>query len=70
MGTLEDATELAAPPERWYVDLTTGDSLEILTHGYSIEGDRYVFSLLFRGEPNYEVTVLSIPGSLVAGTRD
>jgi hypothetical protein len=58
------------PPERWLVDLATGDVLEVLTHGYSIEDGRYVFSLLFRGSPNFEVTVLSIPASLVAGTRD
>jgi hypothetical protein len=42
----------------------------VLTHGYSVEGDRYVFSLLFRGTPNVDVTVLSLPAHLVAGTHD
>jgi hypothetical protein len=46
------------------------DTLDVLTHGYHIEDDRYVFSLLFQAEPNFEVTVLSIPGHLLAGTRD
>jgi hypothetical protein len=67
MKIYNEAIELAVAPERWFVDLVTGDSLEVLTHGYSVEDGRYVFSLLFRGEPNFEVTVLSIPESLVAG---
>jgi hypothetical protein len=70
MHELELAVNLAMPPERWLIDLTNGEVLEVLTHGYSIEGGRYVFSLLFRGSPNFEVTVLSIPASLVLGTRD
>jgi hypothetical protein len=70
MKVYDDARELALAPERWFVDLTTGESLEVLTHGYSIKDDKYVFSLLFRGQPNFEVTVLSVPAALVAGTRD
>jgi hypothetical protein len=69
MTAYEEARELACPPERWFVDLVTGETLEVLTHGYSIQGDRYVFSLLFYGTPNFEVTVLSLPVSMVAGTR-
>ena len=70
MTDYERARELACPPERWFIDLVTGETLEVLTHGYSIEGDRYVFSLLFRGTPNFNVTVLSLPAAMVAGTRD
>jgi hypothetical protein len=70
MRTYDQAQTLAIAPEQWFVDLTTGDTLEVLTHGYSIEDGRYVFSLLFKGEPNFEVTVLSLPVALVAGTRD
>jgi hypothetical protein len=69
MKIYEDALELAIAPERWFVDLVTGESLEVLTHGYSIEKGRYRFSLLFSGTPNFEVTVLSLPVEMVAGTR-
>jgi hypothetical protein len=61
MFVYDGALELACAPERWFVELTTGDTLEVLTHGYSIQGGRYVFSLLFRGEPHFEITVLSLP---------
>ena len=70
MEVFDTAVELAAPPERWYVDLTSGESLELLTHGYSTEDGRLVFSLLFKGHPNFFVTVLSLPEHLVAGIRD
>ena len=66
----EGALELAMPPDRWFVDLTTGDRIEVLAHSYSIEGDRCVYSLLFRGTPHFTVTVLSLPVSLVAGIED
>jgi hypothetical protein len=70
MLVYEDAVELDGAPQRWYVTLTTGDTLEVLTHGYSIEGDRHVFSLLFKGRPGFFVTVLSLPSALVADTHD
>lgn len=70
MQVYDEARTLAIAPERWFVELTTGATLEVLTHGYHIEDGRYVFSLLFKGEPNFEVTVLSIPADLVAGTHD
>lgn len=69
MTEYEDALELTCPPQRWFVDLVTGETLEVATHGYSIENDRYIFSLLFCGTPNFEVTVLSLPAAMVAGTR-
>jgi hypothetical protein len=69
MKQFNDAITLAMPPEQWFLDLTNGEVLEVLTHGYSIEDGRYVFSLLFRGSPHFEVTVLSIPVSLVAEMR-
>ena len=69
MLVYEGAIELAMPPERWYVDLVTGETLEVLAHAYSLEGGRYTFSLLFRGNPHFELTSLSIPAAMVAGTR-
>lgn len=62
--------ELALPLEYWHVDLVTGDTLEVLTHGHSIEDGMYKFSLLFKGEPNVDVLVLAIPDKLVKGTRN
>jgi hypothetical protein len=38
--------QLASEPGIWKVVLTSGDGLELLTHGYSIEGEEYVFVLL------------------------
>jgi len=69
MPTDDGFGSLAMPPEHWFVDLTTGDTLEVLMHGHSIEGERHVFSLLFKGKPNFEVAVLSIPSSLVKDIR-
>ena len=61
----EDAEELVSPPQRWTVELTTGDNLVILANDRRVEGDRCIFSLLFRGEPNFFVTCLSLPAALV-----
>ena len=57
---------LALPPEVWSVGLVTGESIQVLTHGFSIEDGRYVFSLLFKGSPNLDVPVLIIPADLIA----
>ena len=65
MPELQDARELAIEPERWRIKLKSGAFVEVLTHGYSIESGRYLFKLLFRGEPNFEVVVLNMPADLV-----
>ncbi|GAB4064974.1 hypothetical protein GCM10028777_13090 [Angustibacter speluncae] len=65
MEVIHGALELAIAPEIWTVELRDGRSIEVLTHGYSIEGDDCVFSLLFRGEPNFEVTSLRLPLALL-----
>jgi hypothetical protein len=70
MIVYEDALELAMAPERWYVDLVSGETLEVLTHGYSIREGTYVFSLLFRGTPHVQITALTIPEHLVAAVHD
>jgi hypothetical protein len=66
MSPIEEALELALAPERWYVELKTGEVLEILTHSYTTHDGRYVFSLLFVGSPDFLVTSFSIPEGLVA----
>jgi hypothetical protein len=66
MSPIERDLELALAPERWYVELKTGEVLEILTHSYTTREGRYVFSLLFVGSPDFLVTSFSIPEDLVA----
>ncbi len=61
--------QLAAEPAIWKVTLNSGETLSVLTHGYAVEGDEYVFTLLMEGEPCFEVEVLRIPSHLVAGTE-
>jgi len=70
MTVYENAIELAIAPGRWFVELVTGETLEVLTHGYSIHEERYVFSLRFRGSPNFQVTSFSLPVSAVAEIHD
>lgn len=65
MKLIRNALELALEPELWEVQLRDGSTVEVLAHGYSIEGANCVFSLLFVGTPNFEVTSLKIPLSLL-----
>lgn len=65
MRVIHDAKELAIAPEIWTVELRDGRSIDVLAHGYSIGGDHCVFSLLFRGEPHFEVTSLRLPLALL-----
>lgn len=65
MKVIHGARELAMEPELWVVGLRDGSSIEVLTHGYSIEGEDCVFSLLFRGTPHFEVTSLRVPLALL-----
>lgn len=61
MSRLEDARELAAPPELWQIELRDGRQITVIAHAYSVEGDEVVFSLLFKGDPNFEVDSLRVP---------
>ncbi len=56
---------LASEPGRWQVTLVGGQTIQLLAHGYSIEGDEYVFSLLMDGTPPLEVHAARLPRSLV-----
>lgn len=60
---------LASEPGRWEVALRMGGTVHLLAHGYSIDGDDYVFSLLIDGAPPYEVDVIRLPGSIVASVE-
>lgn len=62
---VQGATELAIDPELWTIDLRDGSKITVITHGYHVEGDEVVFSLLFRGTPNFEVDSLRIPLALM-----
>lgn len=52
-------------PELWTVDLRDGSQITVLTHGYSVEGNEVVFSLLFKGKPPFELDTLRIPLALM-----
>lgn len=65
MTGLNEALELAMPAEQWKIELRNGHHLKVFCHAYSVEGDNVVFSLLFRGAPNYEVDALTIPLALL-----
>lgn len=65
MRLIPGALRLTSEPELWNVRLRSGEELEVLTHGYSIEGDDCEFSLLFEGTPNFFVTSLRIPLALL-----
>lgn len=65
MIVVPGATCLALEADAWIVQLRDGSEIEVLAHGYSIEDDHCVFSLLFEGNPNFEVTSLRMPMSLL-----
>lgn len=65
MRLVPGALTLTSEPELWKIRLRNGDELEVLTHGYSVEGEYCEFSLLFEGEPNFFVTSLRIPLELL-----
>lgn len=65
MKIVHGGRELAMEPELWVVRLRDGSLIEVLAHGYSVEGDDCVFSLLFKGEPNFETTSLRLPLALL-----
>ncbi|WP_416417187.1 hypothetical protein [Paenarthrobacter aromaticivorans] len=58
---VRDALRLAMDPELWTLDLRDGSQMTVLAHAYCIENDEVVFSLLFEGEPNFEVETLRVP---------
>jgi len=57
--------ELAGDPRLWTIDLRNGSPITVMAHGYSIESDDVVFSVLLRGTPNFEVESLRIPLALL-----
>ena len=61
--------QLASEPGRWKVVLTTGEAVHLLAHGYSVEDNEYVFSLLIEGQPPFEVDAVRIPRSVVASVE-
>ena len=39
--------------------------IQIMAHGYSEEGDEFIFSALVSGKPNYEIHLVRIPSAIV-----
>lgn len=61
------ARTLLMEPEIWTIQLRDGGSLQVLTHGYRVEGEHCLFVLFFEGSPNFEVVSLRIPVNLLEG---
>lgn len=57
--------QLASEPGTWEIAIKTGEKLQLAAHGYSVEVDEYVFTLLMEGEPCFEFEVLRIPVQVV-----
>jgi hypothetical protein len=62
---VQGATELALEPELWTIDLRDGSQIVVIAHNYRVDGEEVVFSLLFRGTPNFLVDALRAPLSLM-----
>jgi hypothetical protein len=62
-------SELASEPGTWHITLVSGSDIRATAHGYSKEGNFYVFSLLMEGEPRFEVEVLRIPVEIISKIR-
>lgn len=60
---------LTHQPGHWRITLVDGETMTVDAHGYSREGDHYVFSLLMEGHPCFELDICTIPTSLVAYIR-
>lgn len=65
MTVVPGALRLALEPDAWTIRLRDGSEIEVLAHGYSVDDQECVFSLLFEGSPNFEVTSLRIPRALL-----
>ena len=61
--------ELASEPGTWQLALFDGSSLNVTAHSYSEEHGSYIFSLLLKGQPYFEIDVLQIPSNLVSKIR-
>jgi hypothetical protein len=64
-----DHLELASEPGTWHITLVDGSYIRATAHGYSKEGDIYVFSLLMEGTPPFEIHIIQIPVSIVSKIR-
>lgn len=53
----------------WEITVRTGEVLQVRTHGYTKDGDEYVFEALLKGAPRKRIELLRLPQSLVNTTR-
>ena len=58
--------ELVLDLNEWLVTLTNGSVIQIMAHGYSEEGNEFVFNALMSGKPHYEVHLARTPSAIVA----
>ena len=57
--------ELTAELGQWELTLVSGDVVSVRAHGYSVEGDDFVFVALMEGTPCFEVEIARFPASCV-----
>jgi hypothetical protein len=64
-----DQLGFASEPGTWHITLTDGSDITVTAHGYSKEGESYVFSVLMEAEPPVEVDLIQVPKSIVSKIR-
>jgi hypothetical protein len=61
--------ELADEPGRWTITMFDGTRLHVTADGYEKKGDLYVFSIVMKGVPNFEIDIAKIPVAIVSKIR-
>jgi hypothetical protein len=56
-----NAPTLTSPLDRWWVNLNSGETVDVAAHGAKEHGDFLVFVALAEGQPNFEVALAAFP---------
>ena len=57
---------LTGPLGEWQLGLVGGDRIWVAAHAFHEDQGDYIFSVLMRGAPNYEIEVARVPKAIVA----
>jgi hypothetical protein len=57
--------ELTSPLDHWYVQLASGEIVDVAAHGAKERDDFLVFVALVKGTPNREVAIAAFPATAV-----
>jgi hypothetical protein len=58
--------KLTSPLDHWYVQLASGETVDVAAHAAKERDDFLVFVALVEGTPNREVAIAAFPASAVA----